>query len=127
MSCEAHSVTDLYTVEFFFFGSTEQTPELQQCSLCRYIKHSSHRAPYHGKEYLDDGKDDDPAGQAEGAAGVGLVAVTGVLVDIVHGLASCDTVDNVQPDHDNQLAGNDGPQTQPWSCNHRPTVSTQHD
>ncbi len=48
--------------------------------------------------------------------GVRLVAVTGVLVDVVHGFASGDTVHNVQPNHDNQLARNDSPQTQPGTC-----------
>ena len=42
--------------------------------------------------------------------------MTGVLVQELHALASCHAVHNVQTNHDNQLAWDDGPETCPWPC-----------
>lgn len=45
--------------------------------------------------------------------------MTSVLVQELHALASCHTVHNVQPNHDNQLTGDDSPETCSWPCNTR--------
>ena len=58
-------------------------------------------ATYHGQEYLNDGKNHNPHGQAKGGACVFPESMTCILVQKSHTSASCHTVDNVQPNHDN--------------------------